>query len=358
MVRSRLRKRWYRYRRPEVLTTAVALLLLVAAAGLASLTPATLWVSAYLLFVVITIVAVRAVPIEPGSWMRRRPVRRALVLLIVAACLTTAIAAQRMQGATFLIVLLLAFCDLALGRSTQRLATSPDERVDEWQEKLRDRSHRLAYWVLAAITIPVVLAAYVATTQTRSWLSVGLSGQLLVPFFELLFCLPAMVIAWSQPDPIFEFLAPPRKIAWLRGLVTAMAVIALVGPVVLSASVALWPLATVVHSEAAQASRCHYFRETSTAGIGVEAQHVTSAVVCWNGKRAHGLWGLSGADCGFVDAVMATARVIACRRTVSPSGTLTYTSCVEVHPSLLPFLTRVLSVELKVSRAGKVLWSQ
>jgi hypothetical protein len=341
-----------------VLTTTVALLLLVGAAGLVFAIPATLWVSAYLLFVVITIVAVRAVPIEPGGWLRRRPVRRALVLLIVAACSVTAVVGARLQGGIFMIVLLLAFCDLALGRSTQRLATAPDEQVDEWQELLRNRSHRLAYWILGAGTLTVVLVAYAATPQTRSWLSAGLSGPLLVPFLELLFCLPAMVIAWSQPDPIFEFLAPPRKIAWLRGLVTAMAVVAMVGPVVLSASVALWPLATVVHSEAAQASRCHYFGETSTAGIGVEAQHVTSAVVCWNGKRARGLWGLSGGDCGFVNAVMATAHVIACRRTVSPSGTLTYTSSVAVHPSLLPFLTRVLSVELKVSRAGKVLWSQ
>ena len=108
------------------------------------------------------------------------------------------------------LLLLLVLLDIALGRATQRLATAADRTVDERQEALRNRAHRLAYWTFAGLVGGTLAIAQVASPLTRSWVAGALtSGGAGVAFGELLFVLPGMVLAWLEPDHLAPESAAP-----------------------------------------------------------------------------------------------------------------------------------------------------
>jgi len=67
-------------------------------------------------------------------------VRRGLVGIIVLIC--TGLMASPSQGvsAPVILLLLLAVCDVLLGRATRRRASASDARVDKRQEALRNRA--------------------------------------------------------------------------------------------------------------------------------------------------------------------------------------------------------------------------
>src|SRR5207302_5156223 len=112
---------------------------------------------------------------EAGSWLGRRAVRRALVAVVLADCAGLAagtVWAPALGSAVLLLIALVAL-DVALGRATAKLATAPDQVVDERQEALRNRAHRLAYGMLAVAAGGTLAVADVATPQSRAWLVSG-----------------------------------------------------------------------------------------------------------------------------------------------------------------------------------------
>ena len=344
-----------RYRRPDFLVAAV---LAFCAAVLATLLFAVSgqwqWSEVYLIFVAVTILAVRVVPVEPGTLLRRRLARRTLVCVIVGVCLLMVVAGGGLGDYLWLGALCLVFCDVLLGRATQRMATAPEDRVDEWQESLRNRAHRIAYWLVGGAFLVFFFGSYVATEHTRDWLSQGSGGGLWIVSAELLFCLPAMVIAWSQSDPVREFLSPPWYLAWARRATVAMVSLALLAPVLASLALPVLPI-TTQSSVLPSQGRCLTFRATETVGILVEAQLPIAALACWNGRRAVEQFGMNRSDCTPADTQLATVQTISCRRTVSAGGTLRFLYATRVGSPFLPFMTRVVRLRLTLTRTGRVL---
>jgi len=344
-----------RYRRPDFLVGAVlAFCAAVGATFLFALPGRWQWSEVYLIFVAVTILAVRVVPVEPGAILRRRVARRSLVGVIVGVCLLMLIVGGGLGYYMWLGTLFLVFCDVLLGRATQRMATAPDDQVDEWQESLRNRAHRTAYWMVGAAFLVFFFGTYVATQQTRAWLSHGSGGGLWVVSAELLFCLPAIVIAWSQSDPVPELLLPPRHLAWMRRLTGGMVTVALLAPVLASLALPILPITTQSSVRPSQ-GRCLNFRATETVGIMVEAQLPISALACWNGRRAVETFGMNRSDCMPADTQLATMQTISCRRTVSTTGTLRFVYTARVGSPFLPFMERVVSLRVTLTRTGRVL---
>ncbi|MDA8330815.1 MAG: hypothetical protein M0027_06330 [Candidatus Dormibacteraeota bacterium] len=352
---TRTAPRLSRYRRPDFLVGAVLVfcaaivpLLLFAVPGRWQ------WPEVYLIFVVVTILAVRVVPVEPGALLRRRVARRTLVGAIVGICLLMVIVGGDLGDYLWLGILGLVFGDVLLGRATQRMATAPDDRVDEWQESLRNQAHRTAYWLVGVGFLVFFFGTYVATEQTRAWLSQGRGGGLWIVSAELLFCLPAMVIAWNQSDPVRERLSPPWHLTWMRRATIAMVSVALLAPVLASLALPVLPITTQSSVRPTQ-GRCLNFRATETVGIMVEAQLPIAAQACWNGRRAFETFGMNRSDCMQADTQMATLQTISCQRTVSTTGTLRFVYTARVGSPFLPFIRRAVSLRVTLTRAGRVL---
>src|ERR1700716_1146140 len=189
-----------------------ALILLILGFMLLATLPGFYWITVYAVFVVATVFVVRSVPVEPGVWLGRRIVRRGLVLVTVAVALAfLPMTYVDPNSGGFLLLLLLVICDLALGRATRRIASAPDWVVDERQEARRNRAHRLAYWMLAVTAGLAVLLTDLVSPDSRRWLGDGIrGGSPMVTFLEFLFFLPAMVLAWLEPDRVTGVDAPAR----------------------------------------------------------------------------------------------------------------------------------------------------
>jgi hypothetical protein len=124
---------------------------------------------AYTVLAFATVATMRSIPREPGFWLGRRIVRRAVVLAVAADCiamLSTDLGSSQGAAPGGLLILGLLLLNVVLGRATQRLATAPDEEVDERQEALRNRAHHLAYWVLAVAVGGTVLVSEVASAAS------------------------------------------------------------------------------------------------------------------------------------------------------------------------------------------------
>src|ERR1700736_3776471 len=183
----------------------VAALLILIALGLLASLAFFGTIAIYLLFVFVTILVVRSVAVEPGAWLGLRAVRRGLVVviaLITLDFLTVGAMDFRIIGLALLV--LLALADVALGRATRRIASADEDRVDERQEALRNRAHRVAYAILALSVAVMLVVAEIGTPGMRRWIADALGGGAVISFIQLLFFLPAMVIAWIEPDRIAD----------------------------------------------------------------------------------------------------------------------------------------------------------
>jgi lysylphosphatidylglycerol synthetase-like protein (DUF2156 family) len=170
----------------------------------------------YLLLVLVTWTVVAGVRREPGSWLSRRAVRRAVVAGIAVDCVgvvATSSPGLQLGSATLALLLLLVLLNIALGTATQRIATAPEGWIDERQEALRNRAHRGSYPVFAA-AVGVFLVADVVSPPSREWVEHVFSSGGLFVLVELLLVLPAMVLAFIEPappPPDPNAPAPPRR---------------------------------------------------------------------------------------------------------------------------------------------------
>jgi hypothetical protein len=91
-----------------------------------------------------------------------------------------------------------------LRRSTQRVAETKDEQLDERQRSIRDRAYRSAYTILTSLTmLALIYLSYAASFEGLGlWLPPRQSVFAIVTGFILLSTsLPTAVIAWNEPDP-------------------------------------------------------------------------------------------------------------------------------------------------------------
>ena len=317
----------------------------------------------YLVFIIVTILVVRSVPVQPGHWLARQRVRRVLVSAIVVAlaALTVSSSGQSTQAAGLILQILLALGFVLLGRATQRVASAPDAQVDEPQEMLRNRAHRLAYGAFALALGGTVLISYVASADSRAWLAGALrGGGSLSTFFFLLFFSPAMVLAWLEPDRLSGSDVPTLATTPRARFATTMIAIALCAPVVLSLALVVAPVRTerTVRPEPSQADmHCTFFDARTGVGLGFGAVIPHSAVACWDGTKAFESWGLNESDCRIYSAELMTVETLQCTRTTDADGTLHFVNRSRVRSAILPFITRDLAMELVLARDGRVvLW--
>ena len=357
---------WGRLRPPTFTAARLTVGVLVALLVLPAILLAGLgwWqYAAYLVLMLATAAVLRSVSGQPGTWLGRRAVRRALVAALVADCagLLLATALQPAPWSAVLLLVLLVLLDVALGRATQRLAAAPDQAVDERQEALRNRAHRLAYWMLA-VFVGGTLVADVAAPQSRAWLenSVPLGLGLLV-FLQLLLVLPAMTLAWLEPDRLApEDVTPAQDRR--APLALGMLALTIAAPFLLSLGPALIPVRTTSSTSpprtsaglATGPSQCREFMASAQAGIGVGATIPLHAVACWNGRNAYEAWGLNASDCHLDSSFLATVSTEQCARTTGPGGALRFTYRALVRPTLLPFMGREVTVALVLDRDGRV----
>jgi hypothetical protein len=319
----------------------------------------------YVLFILATVFMVRSATVEPGAWLGRRAVRRGLVVVIAIITLDfLSIGTGDNAAVGFGLFVLLALCDLALGRATRRIATAEPGQLDERQEQLRNRAHREAYAILAVTIGAIVLIAEFATPTSRLWLSGAVSGTPIIGFLEMVFFLPAIVIAWREPDRITGADALPIAGALRRRIAYGMVALAFVLPFLLSATLAGAPLRTsaftrmepVVSGPGTVPNlQCRYFQARTTAGVGFGATIPISAAACWNGTRAEEDWGLNASDCHPLMTEFVTDTTLECRRTTAPDGTLAFTYRTRLQSPLIPFMSREVVMSLKLGKDGKVL---
>lgn len=327
------------------------------------------WLVGYLLLVLVTCVVLRSARREPGSWLGRRAVRRAVVGLIAADCLAlmaspAPLPSSPSAGSGVLgLLLFLVVLNVALGGATQRVASAPDTAVDERQEALRNRAHRIAYVIFAAVVGGTLVVADVAASQTRSWLASSFGGGGLIVLLELLFVLPAMVLAFleaSYPERDIRELRAERTHDRPARLATALLALTVAIPVALSGAVVLVPVTTTATAQVPTdptvpgATSCREFFATGHVGLGIDASVPLHAEACWNGKRAFETYGMNASDCMMFSSDMTIVTTTRCTQTTDADGTLAFTYRSDVAPGLMPFLHGQVTLQLIIDRNGHV----
>jgi hypothetical protein len=367
-----------RRRKPPVFTpTRVALGLLFTVMALSLALPGvaeTWWVLSYLGLIVATAIALNGLRREPGQVLGRRAVRRGLVLALMVVCVglvaTPPFSGGQGPSAFLLLFFLLIPLNVALGRATQRVATAPDAFVDEREEALRNRAHRIAYPLFAVVCGGTLVAADMASTQTRMWVIDALiHGGASVAFLELLFVLPAMVFAFLEPDRLRPDPVDTDLSRLQRGRARAAA--ALLGltlgtPVLLSLLLLLPPRVTAftsaftasppaqVGTSAVAPMNCKAFNADVVVGRGILASIPVSAAACWNGRVATESYGMNRSDCHAGDTLAAYVTTLRCSHTTDSGGTLHFVYSATVASALLPFLTQDVTVHIVIDRNGNV----
>jgi hypothetical protein len=368
-----------RLRRPAFTTTRVTLAILVGLVTLSVLPFGGMgaWLIGYVFLVLATCVALRKTRRQPGSWLGRRVVRRGLVGLIAVTCVVlvaTPAPSNPYPGSTggglLLLVVFLVVLNIALGGATQRVAAAPDSSLDERQEAVRNRAHRIAYVVFAAAVGGCLVVADVASQQTRSWLGSSIAGGGFVAFLELLFVLPAMVLAFLEPEfrpsDVREAMDAPRQSGGTRSALMLLTLT--VGlPFLMSVLVAVLPprTATTIQAPSSPVAQqsgapsatttCREFFARRDVGYGISAALQLHAQVCWDGRRAIEDYGMNQSDCHPDGTDLVTVATTQCTRTTDAKGTLAFTYRTDVASGLTPFLTRQVTLQLVVDRNGNVL---
>jgi hypothetical protein len=342
----------------------VAALLIVLALGVVAWMAFFLTIALYLLFLLATILVVRSVPVEPGAWLGLRSVRRGLVVVITLVTLEyLAVGSFGVAGVDLVLLLALVLCDVALGRATRRIATADEDRVDERQEALRNRAHRIAYAILAISVGLVLLIAEVASPEIRRWISERLSGGAAIAFIQVLFFLPTMIIAWIEPDRIADEDASRMRRSVRARLAYAMIGLAIALPMLMSLTLFVLPVRmstftkpeqSFVNPDTTRMAQCKYFDARAQAGFGFGATIPLSAVACWDGSTAFELWGLNSSDCLISSALFVTITTTQCRRTTGSDGRLHFGKRTLLRSVLLPFVSREIDLTLDLTKDGKV----
>jgi hypothetical protein len=320
----------------------------------------------YLLLVVVTWGVVAGARHQPGSWLERRGVRRAVVAAITADCvglIATSLPGLQVGSVPLLLLIFLVLLNIALGNATERMASAPDGSVDERQEALRNRAHRLAYPVFATV-VGALLIADVASTPSRQWAEHVLGSGGLFVLLELLFVLPGMVLAVIEPAPPpaeSDIPRRPRAANVQARVAIALVVMVFALPVLASVGVVVLPLVTTSSSVSSPSgppppgqpfdpASCRSYSAQVSVGWGVSASLEYSGQACWGGNTA----GTTiPASCGMGDQAFVTASGVACDSTTA-GGSVTFTSRATLSPALLPFLRRRVTVTVTLDRNGRM----
>jgi hypothetical protein len=290
--------------------------------------------------------------------LRRRTIRRLLVVPIALIAAIMALSTEVgpvPEAITPWCLVALVLLDLALGRATGRVAAAADSAVDEREEQLRNRVHRHSYFMFGLLLGGGILVASCASFATRHWIWDAFHGGLPFALAQVMFFLPAMTLAWQEPDSTVP--DPPARPVSRRGAAaTAMVGVAVLVPLVLSASIALAPVRLVSTSSVTPSSKpgeqCVTVHSRLTVGWAIGAVIPVDGLACADGTRAYEEYGFNKSDCHPSTTDGAIVTTLRCSRVNGSDGAMSFTYSARVESALVPFIRREVTVRTVVDRNG------
>lgn len=323
--------------------------------------------------------------------------RRALVIatLAVTGLLTSALP---LHGFGILVVLVLGALDILLLRATGGLAFRRAARLDERQRWLRDLAHRRGFrliglaivlmWVVWFAT-DILVTSVTATTSTysipaSSSVNNGIPGRIVIALAGLLLILPTLVIGWradggAVSDGLGDSRGSDRRQRWTPWLVLPTLAATWV------AANAWLPVQSASYAALSESSggppntTCQEFGGGTMVGSEFGATVGLRANVCWDGTEAYVLgyrnlplpaealrnfgasapqnWILMNLSACGVDNTSDFAAVspTVCTERIDTAGTLDYTVTARVSPLPFGIGARTVTLDLVVTRDGRVL---
>ncbi|MBS3966435.1 MAG: hypothetical protein KGZ60_04190 [Truepera sp.] len=139
--------------------------------------------------------------------------RRSLVIIAYLSLLSFVLTqllgeevAQALRWAFICLYLVLVF---TLAYATGLLDAMQSRYLDERQETLRNRAHRLAFVPVNYFVLGILLSLNLA----NHWFEEPVFIALVSALGTAIFTLPAVIIAWLEPDPVEESTPPSHKVA-------------------------------------------------------------------------------------------------------------------------------------------------
>lgn len=312
------------------------------------------------------------------STSSRSSMRRIIVIAIVVCWFVFASEFPfSLQGTGILVFLAMVALDVALWISTGWLAFMPTSRLDERQTALRDRAYRVGFRLVGTGVVAMVILAWVGSITTFYALgpqpqsfAEGFSARTIIALIELLAIAPTAVVAWFLPAD--DMAAGHSPVRWLPVVAVVLVAAAWVTGI-LTARVQLVTATRVPGSLSMDAATCGDFDAVSRVAGGLGGVARLQAEICWNGQQAfavgdpalprpaslpaeefaHPMPGLTRCAPQPVDTDFARIDQ-QCLVQIDGDGTLHYTVISHMHPLPYEIGSRVIRIQLVVTRDGKV----
>jgi hypothetical protein len=320
---------------------------------------------------------------------------RRVAVISVAAITAVLASALPLHGFGIVVMVALAGLDILLLQATGWLAFRRGSALDERQTALRDRAYRRGFRLIGLAVLLLWLlwfGSYVfvvggATPSAGDAIDGGIAGRILVVIAELLTMMATCVVAWREDgSPESDGGAAVagqglhgRWLAWLLlpAIVAAWLLAVAWGPPQAVAPGSI----SVVGGGPASGWACHEFGGGTMVGADFGATVGLRAYVCWNGTDAF-VWGDPAvpppaslnhyfkpytalefdaantleSGCGLDNlSDFAAVGQTTCTARIDANGTLHYTVSARVSPLPFGIASREVSVDLVVTRTGKVL---
>jgi hypothetical protein len=322
--------------------------------------------------------------------------RRVRRTLVVAAGAVTALLASALplHGFGILVVVVLAGLDILLLQATGWLAFRRGAGLDERQTALRDLAYRRGFrWIGMAVLLLYLLwfLSYVAVVSgsdisSDQAIDGGIAGRILVAMAELLFMMPTCVVAWredgtAEPEGVAAGVGHTRHRQWAPWLLLPALLAAWLVAVTWAPSQSVPHGSISVSGGAGSNWTCHEFGGGTMIGAEFGASVGLRAYVCWNDTDAF-VWGnpnlplpaslnrsfkpFTAHDfdaaqpfetaCGMDNlSDFAAVGPTTCTERIDAGGTMHYKVSARVSPLPFGIASREVSVDLVVTRTGKVL---
>lgn len=135
--------------------------------------------------------------------------RRRLVMVPYLSLLAYALAWLFGSELHWAFISLYVVSQFILAYATGLLEGMADRYLDERQQVLRNRAHRLAFVPVNYYIIGILLSLNLA----NNWFQEPFFVALVSALGLVIFTLPAALIAWLEPDPIAEDAPPSHEVA-------------------------------------------------------------------------------------------------------------------------------------------------
>jgi hypothetical protein len=148
---------------------------------------------------------------NPVPALRIQRNRQVLVVLWAVTTLASVLLVSRITARPILVSAIIAFLiALVLTVATRNIPTSVNANTDEWEQKLRDHVHRIAYWTVIFVIGAIMGSLFAFNDQPEliaRWMTqLGFEKRFALLTVSAAFFggLPTALFAWLEPDPILE----------------------------------------------------------------------------------------------------------------------------------------------------------